>query len=197
MTDDPAQAALARVRGAVLIHASACAHKGKAVLLAGRPGTGKTTIAARLVQQGLRYYADDCAVVDRRSLALVGFAVPMRVKPDSVSLLEPWGTRLVPGARVGDVTPIAPGRAALPRGRARIAAIVFPRFRSAARCRLAPCSKAQALTLLLELAYEATPARASAFRALSRLVRRASCHTLEFGDVDEAASAVSELIGSG
>lgn len=67
-------------RGQIVLHASAVAVNGKAVLFCGRSGAGKSTLAAALAQRGLPLVTDDlCAI------SLDGNGVPM-VAPDGRQL---------------------------------------------------------------------------------------------------------------
>jgi len=67
-------------RGQVVLHASAVAMNGRAVLFCGRSGSGKSTLAAALEQRGLPLISDDlCAI------SLDGNDVPM-VAPDGRQL---------------------------------------------------------------------------------------------------------------
>jgi hypothetical protein len=51
-------------RGSLVVHASAVADGTRAVLLAGRAGTGKSTLAALLARSGLQVLADDGVLVE-------------------------------------------------------------------------------------------------------------------------------------
>jgi HPr serine kinase-like protein len=53
------------LRGLEPVHAAAVALAGGAVLLAGDPGTGKSTLAAELVRGGLSFLADDVVALSR------------------------------------------------------------------------------------------------------------------------------------
>jgi serine kinase of HPr protein (carbohydrate metabolism regulator) len=59
------------VSAALLIHATAVAIEGRAVLLRGPPGSGKSDLALRLIDRGARLVADDQSELDRRGDALV------------------------------------------------------------------------------------------------------------------------------
>ena len=53
-------------RGALVVHASAVASGTRAIVLAGRAGAGKSTLAALLAREGLRVIADDGVVLEGR-----------------------------------------------------------------------------------------------------------------------------------
>ncbi len=57
-------AALLYQRGALVFHAAAVAQSGKAILLAGNSGIGKSELLACLIEQDWTMLADDLAVVD-------------------------------------------------------------------------------------------------------------------------------------
>lgn len=58
------------------VHASCVAIGGRAVLLAGRSGTGKSDLALRLIDRGAILVSDDYTVVRRAARLLVATAAP-------------------------------------------------------------------------------------------------------------------------
>lgn len=72
-------------RGAIPMHASAVAIDGRAVLLCGATGAGKSTLTAALLAQGAEFIGDDLSMLDAAS---GGVSVPrgrttMRLHPDT------------------------------------------------------------------------------------------------------------------
>jgi hypothetical protein len=87
-------------RGSLVVHASAVADGTRAILLAGRAGTGKSTLAALLARSGLRVLADDGVLVERSGAGIR--AVPsypgLRVYRDSAAAA---------GVETGETTEVA------------------------------------------------------------------------------------------
>ena len=73
----PPAASLRSARLIPTIHATAVALGGRAVLLIGAPGCGKSDLALRLIDRGWRLVADDRAVLTRHGEALVARAPPV------------------------------------------------------------------------------------------------------------------------
>jgi hypothetical protein len=54
----------------LFLHAAALGHRGRAILLVGDPGAGKSTLAFALLKRGLRYLSDELAPVALDTLAI-------------------------------------------------------------------------------------------------------------------------------
>ncbi len=73
------------------IHASAVAISGRAVLIAGRSGKGKSDLALRLIDRGARLISDDYTIVRRLDGRLVATAPPNivgKIEVRGVGLIE-------------------------------------------------------------------------------------------------------------
>jgi HPr kinase/phosphorylase len=74
------------VTDTLLVHATAIAIEGDAILLRGASGAGKSDLALRLIEDGARLVADDQAVLRR-----VGNRVLVRAPPAIAGLIEVRG----------------------------------------------------------------------------------------------------------
>lgn len=54
---------LGRRKDVLVLHAALLVHRGRAVLLVGHSGAGKSTITRQFVQDGASYVTDDCVIV--------------------------------------------------------------------------------------------------------------------------------------
>lgn len=58
------------------VHATAVAIEGRAVLIRGRPGAGKSDLALRLVDRGAKLVSDDATLLRRRARHMLCLSVP-------------------------------------------------------------------------------------------------------------------------
>ncbi len=74
-----------------LVHASCVAIRGRAVLLAGRPGSGKSDLALRLVDRGAALVSDDYTELRRRGgrlLARAPATIAGRIEVRGVGIVD-------------------------------------------------------------------------------------------------------------
>jgi serine kinase of HPr protein (carbohydrate metabolism regulator) len=80
------------------LHASCVAIGGRAVLIEGLSGSGKSDLALRLIDRGATLVSDDYTIVRRHGDALIASA------PDTIAgLIEVRGVGLVPMSSLADV----------------------------------------------------------------------------------------------
>ena len=68
-------------RRGVFVHAGVVGWKGRALVLPGKSGAGKTTLVAELIRAGATYYSDEYAVLDERG-RVHPYARPLAVRVD-------------------------------------------------------------------------------------------------------------------
>lgn len=158
------------------LHAGAAALDGRAVLLAGAWGSGKSTLVNDLCARGWRYLSDDVVPFDPRTACAHPFPLTLAYRQGNGAALE---RAEVPGL----------GKIHVPLGEDRICsaptpvdALVFPTYVPGAGGAPQPVSAAVAATTIVQHAQNAsahTPG--DAVEALCALARRAPAFTLEHG----------------
>ena len=68
-------------RGLLAVHAGAVVHRGRALVVAGPSGHGKTTLTLGLVRAGLGLLSDELAVLDPRSRRVLPYRRSAHVRP--------------------------------------------------------------------------------------------------------------------
>jgi len=138
-------------RPEVFVHAGVVALDGRAILVPGRSGTGKTTLVRALVEAGATYYSDEYAVLDRE-----GRVHPYARRPS---------VRMGAGHKERAPVPRLRGRGPVPVGM-----IVETRYSTDGRWNPTPLSAGECVLALLA---NTVPARDRPAEVLSVLARAA------------------------
>jgi hypothetical protein len=210
-----------RSRGGLLFHAAGLSWGERGVILPGRIGAGKTTLAAWLLTQGFRYLTDELVFVPWGGEAFRALTRPLNVKPAARPVLR----RLLDAAGRGQVGAVPAGCA--PNGRpcilpsdlvlsgpagdlvspellsphrplreAALHLIVFPRFRPDGEPQLTRLSGARAGLALMECLINARNLPQYGFGEVVRLVRAVPACRLTYGDFAQLGDVFHE-IGAG
>ena len=177
------------------LHAAAVATPKGAVLLPAEAGSGKTTLCARLLQDGAAYLSDDSVAITRQGRVL-GYPKPLGFKVGTWEQFADAGLadlELDPGTQL--VWQIPPSRLdAVSVAEAEPVAIVLPRFESGAGLEVEAVSRPAAAAALLgqvqNLPRFGVPA---ALEVIGRLAANVPAHAVVYGDAREAAPIVLEL----
>jgi energy-coupling factor transporter ATP-binding protein EcfA2 len=78
----------ARVQGLVPLHAACVGRGGEGILLLGRSGAGKTTLALHCLLHGLEFLAEDSVLIAPSGLCATGIANFLHVRRDSLRFLD-------------------------------------------------------------------------------------------------------------
>ncbi|HEU5179972.1 MAG TPA: hypothetical protein VFW45_04225 [Candidatus Polarisedimenticolia bacterium] len=114
------EALIDALRGYLIFHAGVVSSEGRALLICGPPGFGKTSLVMELARRGCGFLSDDYAPIGVRDGAVHPFPRSVAIVSDSpwardllrVSKVREWGKHLldpaaVPGMRVGGPSPPA------------------------------------------------------------------------------------------
>lgn len=167
----------------IFVHAGAVAVNGRAWLLVGESGAGKTSIVAALLQRHATYLSDEVALLDPAAGTVASFDLPMAIKPWTLTAAG----SLPPGREVtrdGDVLFLRPACATAP-----VPVGMFIFLGRGGRARVTPIPPTVAL---LELARQPSSFQLAhrlddAFTGFTRALRSARC--VRFDGPCPAASA--------
>jgi len=185
--------------GGMLLHAAAVARDGKALVLAGKTGAGKTTLATWLVCRGFDYLTDELVHVDMQATCVSGFARPLHLKEPAHALfagvIDMDGGDAVMASPLG--THVSPARLGARVARcARPCALVLPAYRAGAPLDLRPLAKAQAATRLMGCLVNARERPQHGFEEVAGLVQAVPAFAMTYSDFKEAGAQLEAMLGS-
>ena len=187
----------------IMIHAAVAERGGRAVVMPGQPGAGKSTLCAGLIHRGWRLLSDEFALVRPGDAQVAPWPRPVSLKGPSIALIREFAVDPVIGPAAHDrekgwVAHLRPPAASVARSRepAPPAWIVFPRYRAGAHVELTPVPKARAFLKLAEYSYNQSSLGLPAFEALAHVVDTSDAYDFVYGSLDDAVEGVNALAAS-
>src|SRR5438067_2102410 len=178
----------------VFLHASGAAQDDRCAIFHAPPEAGKTTLVAGLVLAGLKYVTDEAVALDLESRLIRPFPKPLSIDPGAWPVLEALRPSLDDDLAewAVDQWHVEPGsiRPDAVAGPCRPTFVVSTRYASGARTRLHAVHRADALTNLMNNAFETNRRDVSMFNIVSAMVREAECYELVVGDLTQACELV-------
>lgn len=184
----------------LIIHAAVVEKDGKAMILPGKPGAGKSTLCAALVCQGWRLLSDEMAVINLKHNELIPIVRPISLKNDSIEIITQLSSTVQFGpsfldTNKGTVAHMKPPKQSVLKANetVRPAWIVFPDFVVGAHTVFRSLSKAQSVLKLAENSFNYNVLGGFGFEALCNLVEFSSSYQFKYSDLKEAVSFLNKL----
>jgi hypothetical protein len=183
-----------------LLHGAVLVKNGRALVLPGIAGSGKTTLAAMLAAEGWHFFSDELVVLDVAEGTVRPFPFPMSVKSGSVDVLRTRYPELAE-ARVWNrkdgqqVRYLLPPASTLPpslQEQAVPAALVFPRYQEGAGTRMQVMDKVRAIQEIAATGSSDRLLRPEDVSAMILLVERSRVYSLVFDDAEKAVDVLQD-----
>ncbi len=182
----------------MLLHASAVAKDGRALIMSGESGSGKSTLAALLGEGDWRLMGDEFTLIDPASGDALAFPRAVSLKNEAIAEVAARvdATRLGPllaGTPKGDIRHLIPRADAIAAMHepARPALLLFPRFGGAAA--VEPMGEGEAFVRLTEASTNYVALGEAGFAALTRLVRETPAFGISYPDSATGIALVEQL----
>ena len=194
----------------LLLHAAVVEKNGKALIIPGQSGQGKSTLCSALVTRGWRHLSDEFCLLDPATGLITAHPRPISLKNESIQAMRDWAPEAtisapLTGTPKGSVAYIQPSDAAVqaaPRP-ATPFAVVFPRFipnldaearALAGGACIEIMEKARAFVILTTCSVNYREIGEAAFHALTALVNRVPVMTATYGDTAAGVTLMEDLV---
>ena len=185
-----------------MVHAGVVASRGRAALLPGRAGSGKSTLCAALLQNGWRLLSDEVALIRPSDGLIQPVPRPISLKEESIDVIRRFAPDAVlgpewPGTSKGTVAHLLPPPDSVARAGepARPAWLLFPMFEKGTGVTLEPVTKAAAMMRTANNAFNYSVLGRQGFEMLADLIDRCECFEFRYGNLADALSRF-ETLGS-
>ncbi|MFQ6017087.1 MAG: HprK-related kinase A [Kiloniellaceae bacterium] len=184
----------------LIIHAAVIEKDGRALLLPGPAGTGKSTLCAALVSRGWRLLSDELALVRPDDGKLSPVTRSVSLKNQSIDVIRQFAPDAVFGPEIkgthkGRVAHMRPPTDSVRRADETSAPgwLVFPTFQSGAATHLTPLARARAFIRLADSSFNYHILGLTGFRALCHLIDTSACYEFTYSSVGEAVTLLGDL----
>jgi hypothetical protein len=179
--------------GDIAFHSAMLVHLGKALLISGAPGEGKSTLAARLIEEGYEYAGDDVALITPNG-ETKGLPFPITLKSGSWNLINrfrPDLDSLAIHARPDSMRLRFLWPAKVTHEASPVAWCIFIRRIPAGDATIAPLRKSDALQRLMESSCaQGEKLTLESCLALRHMFTKADSFELVYSDLESAKEAI-------
>ncbi len=208
LMDEIINSCLEQVSDYLILHSAAVVKNGRAILLPGRAGRGKTTLTMGLINYGYRHLTDEVGAIHHKSIEAVPYQRPLCLFDWSRPIRGEVGKAFKSYRyRADDATTQAGSKwqyivpqdgAAMPKDSSwKVDWIIFPRYTPDGNNELKPISTGRATLELMHRCFNDKLFPDGGLRICAELARRARCYILEMVDLDRACELIEDLQGQG
>jgi HprK-related kinase A len=192
--------AATRANQYVMIHAAVLEREGRALVLPGVTGAGKSTLCAGLALRGWRLFSDEFALIRPADGQVEPWPRPISLKNASIEVIRRWApdARLstpVPNTNKGTVAHMRPPVESVTRAGepAMPAWIVFPLFARDTTPQLVPLPRARAFFKLADCSFNYQSLGLRGFTTLSRMIDGCDAYEFTYSSLDDAVRLLGAL----
>jgi len=182
------------------LHAAVLERNGRAVMLPGEPGAGKSTLTAALSLSGWRLLTDETALVDLQTGELWPMARPISLKNTSIDIIQAFSSEAVFSDKAldthkGTVAHLKPRQETVLRMHepCRIGWVIFPRWQAESAARLTRRPRADTFVFAAENSFNYSVLGETGFRTLEGVIREAECFDFRYGQLEHALALFESL----
>ena len=185
----------------LIIHAAVLEKDGKAIVMPGVPGSGKSTLCAAMSLGGWRLLSDEMALMDPAALDITPVPRPVGLKNESIQVISTFfpEAKIGPAARdtaKGTVAHLQPTSHSIRQtdAKSRPHAIIFPKYTPGSDLCLQRKSRGRALLEIQENAFNTHVLGKAGFDAVRSIVDQLPVYSLEYSELDQALPVMDAIL---
>ena len=184
----------------VISHAAVVEKNGRALIMPGTPGSGKSTLCAALIQRGWRLLSDELTLVSLDTLEIVPMCRPVSLKNESIQIIQDFEKTVTMGHASYDTSKgtvahmRAPTTSVLRSQETAVPAwVVFPKYEPGVAAQLDEHPKASACMKIAENTFNYSMLGLRGFQTVSDLIDQCACYTFNYSNLDDAVTRFNHL----
>ena len=184
----------------LVLHAAVLEKSGQAIIFAGPPGSGKSTLCAAMAQLGWRLLSDELTLVRPGDGQVVPMPRPVSLKNESITIVRQLFPEAVfgpmcPTARKGEITHLKPPKTSVEEARIPAAPrwVIFPGYDPGSAVELRRLPRSRAFLRLAESSFNYSYLGTAGFEMTAQLIRNCDCYRLSYGNVIDALREIDKV----
>jgi hypothetical protein len=185
----------------LVVHSAVVERNGKALIIPGIPGSGKSTLCAGLNLNGWRLLSDEMALISLHDLRLHPVPRPISLKNMSIDIIRKHQSSAKMGAIVknttkGDIAHLQPDKASVERQFEPVAdyKLVFPKYRANSDLKYKQVKPAEACMELIKNSFNFNILGTEGFRAITAVIDKSESYSLQYGSLQQAFEGIEKIV---